>query len=403
MERARFGKKIFAFGSARSAATYLVELLIVAAIYIGLVESARLLPAINPVATPLWPPTGFALALVLLRGYRIWPAILVGSVSPYLMAGRSLLELGSVGIGTLLAAFAGTWLINRWSNGHQTFGSPSTVAKFAIISFAPATMISSTIVLAGFILASKLDFSVSVGTWLTWWLADAAGTLVIAPVVVLRAMMPLRSSSKWNLFESIAVSALVSIIGIVAFSPLVGSDLISNDLNVLLPYRSLLGFLVLLPLMWASLRGNRCNVATAALIFFGMAAWGFSVGNDPFPKTDLNGALLSLLVLSISVSVPPLALAAAIATRQDTEAHLLSVQDQLNSQIERKNVALDSIRRHFQTLIEGSDKEQRLRSTCLVVQTSKSPAKSSPLPEQKHGIRSGRRFSLSTTALMWRK
>src|SRR6266536_3466128 len=354
MERARFGKaKISAFGSARSAATYLVELSIVAASYIGLAESALLLPAINPAATPLWPPTGFALALVLLRGYRIWPAILVGSLSPYLMAGRSLLELGSIGISTLLAAFAGTWLISRWSNGHQTFGTPSSIAKFAIISFAPTTMISSTIALAGFILANKLSFSDSVVTWLTWWLADAAGTLVIVPVVVLWAMMPLRSFSKWNLLESVGVSILVSVIGLVAYSPLIGSNLISNDLNLLLPYRSLLGFLVLLPLMWAGLRGNQRNVSTAALIFFGIAVWGFSVGSDPFPKTDLNGALLSLLVLSISVSVPPLALAAAIATRQNTEAHLLSVQDQLNRQIERKNVSFNSAKRHFQILIEG--------------------------------------------------
>src|SRR2546421_2516888 len=193
---ARFGKAtISALGSARSAASYLIELSIIAASYVALAESALLLPAINPSATPLWPPTGFALALVLLRGYRIWPAILVGSLSPYLMGGgRSLLELGSVGLGTLLAAFAGTWLINRWSNGHQTFGTPSNIAKFAIISFAPTTMISSTIVSAGFILANNLSFSDSVVTWLTWWLADAAGTLVIAPVVVLWAMMPLRSS-----------------------------------------------------------------------------------------------------------------------------------------------------------------------------------------------------------------
>src|SRR5205814_8304855 len=104
MERARFGKaRISDFGSARSAATYLAELSIVAASYIGLAESAHLVPTIDPVATPLWPPTGFALALVLLRGYRIWPAILVGSLSPYLMTERSLLELGSVGIAVLLA------------------------------------------------------------------------------------------------------------------------------------------------------------------------------------------------------------------------------------------------------------------------------------------------------------
>ena len=136
MERERFGLgRIFAFGSARSAAIYLVEFLIVATIYIGFAESARILPALSPVATPLWPPTGFALALVLLRGYRIWPAILVGSVSHY-MASQSVLESGSVAIGTLLAAVAGTCLINRWSNGHQTFGTPSTVVKFAVISFA---------------------------------------------------------------------------------------------------------------------------------------------------------------------------------------------------------------------------------------------------------------------------
>ena len=354
MERARFAKaRIFAFGDARSVATYAVEILIVATIYAGLAESARLLPAINPAATPLWPPTGLALALVLLRGYRIWPAILVGALSPYLMADRSLLEIGAAGIGSLLAACAGTWLIGRWSNGRQTFATPSGVAKFAIISFAPTTIISSAIALAGFTLINEASFSDSVVAGLTWWLADAAEALVIAPVIVLWATMPLRIASKWALLESITVAALAGIIGLAAYSPLIGSDLVSNGLDVSLPHRSLLGFLVLLPLIWAGLRGDRCTAATAAFIFIGTAVWGFSVGNDPFPKIDPNGALLSLFVLSIIVSAPPLALAAASATRQAREAHLLSVQDQLNSQLERKALALDSIRRHFQTLIEG--------------------------------------------------
>src|SRR6266404_2631665 len=100
-------------------------------------------------------------------------------------------------------------------------------------------------------------------------------------------------------------------------------------------------------------RGPGALVVSIIPLDLEIAVWGFSVGSDPFPRTDLNGALLSLLVLSISVSVPPLALAAAIATRQNTEAHLLSVQDQLNRQIERKNLALDSVKRHFQILIEG--------------------------------------------------
>src|SRR5205085_11663232 len=105
------------------------------------------------------------------------------------------------------------------------------IAKFAIISFAPTTMISSAIIMAGFFFAHKPGFSDSIVTWLTWWLADAAGALVIAPVIVLWAMMPLRSFSKWNLLETVAVSILVSLIGIIAYSPLVGSDLISTHLD----------------------------------------------------------------------------------------------------------------------------------------------------------------------------
>ena len=355
METAGFGKaKTSTYDSVRSAATYLAGLSTIAASYIGLTWSALLVPAINPAATPLWPPTGFALALVLLGGYRTWPAILAGPFFSHLLASQSLIECGSIGIGTLLGAFAGTWLIVRCSNGRQTFDTPSSIAKFAIISFAPTTMISSAIVLAGFFITNQPSSSDAIATWSTWWLADAAGSVVIVPVLVLWAMMPLRSSSKWNLLESIAVSVLVAIIGIIAYSPLIGSNLISEDLNAVLPpHRGLLGFMILLPLMWAGLRGNRRSVATAALIFVGTAAWGFSTDSDPFSRTDLTGALLSLFVLSISVSVPPLALAAEIATRQRTEAHLLSVQDQLNRQIERKNLALDSAKRHFQFLING--------------------------------------------------
>src|ERR1700736_4434099 len=157
MERAWFGKaKISAFGSARSAATYLVELSIVAASYIGLAESALLLPAINPAATPLWPPTGLALALVLLRGYRIWPAIFVGAVFATLAGSGSLSEAACIALGTPVAALAGAWLINRWSHGGETFATPLGVAKFALIAFAPTAMIGATMAIAGLVLANDV-------------------------------------------------------------------------------------------------------------------------------------------------------------------------------------------------------------------------------------------------------
>jgi PAS domain S-box-containing protein len=355
METAAFGKaKTTVVGSSvGSAATYVAGLSIIVAGYFGLTELARLLPAMNPAATPLWPPTGFALALVLLGGYRIWPAILAGPLSLYLIADRSPLECGSVAFATVLAALAGTWLIVRYSNGRETFDTPSGIAKFAIIAFAPTAVIGSSIVLAGLIVAETLDHSDALVTWSTLWLADAAATVVIAPVLVLWAMTVFGRSLKWSLLETVAISILASIIGIIAYTPLIGSNLISEHLNVVLPHRSFFGFLVFVPLMWAVFRGNRPGVATAALMFVSMAVWGFSSGNDPFATTDPNRALLSLLVLSIAVSVPPLALAAAIDTRQTSELHLLAEQEKLKRQIERKNAVLQSVKRHFQFLIDG--------------------------------------------------
>jgi len=279
-------------GSAPNAAIYVLELVMVVASYFGLAEVDLVLPSINPTATPLWPPSGFALALLLLRGYRIWPAILLGSFFSHAVVARSLLAAGFIGVGTLLAALAGTWLINRWSNGRKAFETPIGVTTFALVSFAPTAIISSAAALGEIVLANDISFANSV-SWTIWWLADAAGSLIIVPVIVLWAMTPLRPFSKRHLTDAVAMFILAAAIGLLAFGPQADDPLLNN----LQSYRSVLGFLILLPLMWAGLRGNQRNAATVVFIFCGIAVWGFAIGSNPFPKTDLIGSLLTLLAL----------------------------------------------------------------------------------------------------------
>ena len=349
MKRVGTGEAEFTvLGSAPNAAIYVLELVMVVASYFGLAEVELVLPSINPTATPLWPPSGFALALLLLRGYRIWPAILLGSFFSHAVVARSLLAAGFIGVGTLLAALAGTWLINRWSNGRKAFETPIGVTTFALVSFAPTAIISSAAALGEIVLANDISFANSV-SWTIWWLADAAGSLIIVPVIVLWAMTPLRPFSKRHLTDAVAMFILAAAIGLLAFGPQADDPV----LNSLQPYRSLLGFLILLPLMWAGLRGNQRNAATVVFIFCGIAVWGFAIGSNPFPKTDLIGSLLTLLALSISVPFSALMLSAAIAVRRDVETRLRSAQDQLNRQLAQTNKALESSRRHYQILIEG--------------------------------------------------
>jgi PAS domain S-box-containing protein len=341
--------------SVPNAATYVLELAAAAAAYICLGEAALIIPWINPAATPLWPPTGLALALFLLRGYRVWPAVLVGSFVCGALAAHSFLASSVTAAGMLFAALAGAWLVDRWSNGRKTFHSPIGTAKFALICLAPTAIIGSTIAVAGSILGDEASFwdasawtATLSSTWATWCLADAAASLIITPVVVLWAITGQHPFSRWSMLEAAAIFLLATATGIVAFSPWEGSPL-----DGLQPYQSVVGFLVLLPLLWAGLRGNQRNAVTAAFIFCGCAAWGYSIGSGPFEKADGHGTLLLLLALCVSASLSALVLGAAIAVRRDTEARLLGTQDELTRQLVQTTTALESSRRHYQILIEG--------------------------------------------------
>ena len=341
----------FFLRSVPNAATYALELIIAAACYVGLAATPLILPSLNPTGTPLWPPTGFALALFLLSGPRMWPAILLGSFSFSAIATRSLISPGFAAAGTALAGFAGAWLIDRWSYGSKTFDTPVGIAKFAFVAFVPTALIGAVVALVGAMLAGDIDVNNS-AAWLatgtSWWLADAAAGLIIVPVVVLWAFGDWRALGRWNMAETTAIFLLAAAIGFLAFGPS-----IEGVLDAAQPYRTLLGFLVVIPLTWAALRGSRRNAATAALIFCAIATWGLAAGDAPPATAAVADTLPLLFVLSVGVSLPPLVLSAAIACTQDTEARLLRAQEQMNRQLAQTNFALDSSRRHFQILIEG--------------------------------------------------
>jgi PAS domain S-box-containing protein len=329
------------------AVAYILELFAIAGAYFGLAVSGLLIPWINPTATPLWPPTGLALALMLIRGYRIWPAIFVGGFFSTAVGGGALSEAACIALGTPTAALAGAWLIDRWSHGRETFATPLGVAKFALIAFAPTALISATVATAGLVLANDVGLASPIATWTARWLADAGGTLIVTPVIVLWAIKPSRAWSRWSPLETAGVIIVTAAIGIAAFGPQVGSALMDSDFYALLPYRSLLAFLVVLPFLWASVRGNPRDTAAAAPVFCAIAAWGFAT------SFDFNGSPVLLFALVLGTSLPPLILATAVATQQQTTARLQAAQDQLNRQVVETKLAFERSKRHFQILIEG--------------------------------------------------
>ena len=163
-----------------------VRLILVGFAYFALAYLGLRLASINPSATPIWPPTGLAIAAILLWGPRIAPAIFVAAfLINQLTAGSIFTSLAIAGGNTLEAVIAG-YLVRHWVKGEQVFDTPTGIAKFTLISLA-ATLVSATIGVSSLTLAGYAEVSSFMSVWLTWWLGDLAGALVVAPVVVLWA------------------------------------------------------------------------------------------------------------------------------------------------------------------------------------------------------------------------
>src|SRR5262245_5538748 len=132
-------------GDPRRPLEYVVELTGIAIIYVGLAKLSLALASIHPSATPIWPPTGYALRAVLLLGYRVSPAIFLGALVANVTTAGSISTARAIAAGNTLESLIGAYFVNRWSDGRSTFDTPAGVSRFALICFIPSTMTSATL------------------------------------------------------------------------------------------------------------------------------------------------------------------------------------------------------------------------------------------------------------------
>src|SRR5437870_13647098 len=88
-------------------ARYGFELLAIGLAYLVLAKLGLSLASLHPSASPIWPPTGFALAVVLLRGLRAWPAIFLGALIVNATTAGSIATSAAIALGNTLECVIG--------------------------------------------------------------------------------------------------------------------------------------------------------------------------------------------------------------------------------------------------------------------------------------------------------
>jgi two-component sensor histidine kinase len=312
---------------------YLAVLCAIALIYFVLAKLGLMLVRINPSASPVWPPTGFALAVVLLRGYHAWPALFVGAlVANYLSAGTIYTPL-AIASGTTLEALVGGYLINGWCGGKRVFNTPGDVAGFALTSVGPATLLSASLGVGALRLAGYVEAANFAAVWTTWWMGDFASALLLTPVIVLWPIPDSEPRNRDDLAKSGLLYLAASVVGLVAFSPII-------DLSV---HEGTLGFLAMAPLLWAALRRGQRDTATVGLILACFAVWGASAADISADRATQNDSFLLVSVFVIGAALPSLALSAEVTIRKEAEKRQRLLIAELNHRVKNTLATVQAI------------------------------------------------------------
>jgi PAS domain S-box-containing protein len=292
---------------------------ILAVIYFIAGKLGLMLASLHASASPVWPPAGIALAGLLLLGYRAWPGIFIGAFLVNVTTAGNVATSLAVASGNTLEALVGAWLVNRFAGGTTVFDRPQGVFKFALAA-GISTIISPAFGMTSLALAGFADWTNYGAIWLTWWLGDTTGDLLIAPLIILWSIA---SKRRWNRREAVEVGILLLLLFVLGEAVFCGWLAISAR-NY--PIAFICGAIVI----WTAFRFTQRETATGIFILSAIAIWGTLHGFGPFVGETENQSLLALQSWTAVLTITAMALSAGMAERGRAEEALRESEARIN-------------------------------------------------------------------------
>jgi PAS domain S-box-containing protein len=313
-------------------------LVLLTAAYVAAGHIGLLLAFANENATPVWAPTGLAIAALLLFGLRAWPAIAVGAFVVNLLNSGSIPASLVIAAGNTLEAYVGARLTIRYARGRAVFDSTADVLRFVIIAAGASAIAASigTLTVTVGRLGTQTDVE---AIWLTWWLGDTVGAIVVAPIVVLWNRRPQLFDIVRRLPEMLALLASLALAAYAVFSPWPQGR---PDFPV-----------ILVPvLLWSAFRFGAWFTALCSAMVAVIAIYGTLRGWGPFSRWELNDALLILQAFIGMSTTMMLSVAAEVTRRRDVERDLRRLNDDLEWTVTSRT---DELLRVNERLVEAQE------------------------------------------------
>ncbi len=231
----------------------ILRIIVLTVIYFIAAKLGLKLAFVQPNATAVWPPTGIALAALLLFGYDLWPGVFLGAFFANITTAGSLVTSFGIASGNPLEALVNVYLVSRFANGLRVFDRPQDIFKFVLIAGLGST-VSATIGVTSLALGGYASWTLYHSVWVTWWLGDLGGALVIAPFLFL---ITKKTDIQWSLYRVLELFLVFLTLIIVSFVLFAGG----------VPRGSPIGFVAIPVLVWVAFRfGQRETIIAIFLL-----------------------------------------------------------------------------------------------------------------------------------------
>jgi PAS domain S-box-containing protein len=273
----------------------------------------------------VWPPTGIALAAVLILGpRRAWPGIFVGAFLVNQLTAGSWPTSMAIAFGNTIEALLGGHLVNRFAGGRTSFGRSRNLFRFVALAGFLSTAVSATIGVTSLYVAGYATAAAYQSIWTTWWLGDAAGAILVAPAVLLWHSAP---RARWSRQQQLEILLLGCTTVLVAWAVFV---------KVTLP----LPFLCIPVCIWAGLRFGQREAATTACALSVIAVWGTLRSHGALANASLNTELLRLQAFMATTGMVGLVVGAAVEESKSAAREARRLNDELERRVQSRTAEL---------------------------------------------------------------
>jgi PAS domain S-box-containing protein len=288
-----------------------LETAILAVAYVGAAKLGLRLGFVEQVSA-VWAPSGIALAAVLLYGYRLLPAIALGALLANITANESMATACTIAIGNTLEAFTGAWLLRRFTGFNSSLKRVKDVLGLVLLGAALSTMISATLGVTSLCVGGLRPWREFPALWGVWWLGDATGVLVVAPLLLTLGNKPRPTVRLRRLAEG-----AVLIFGLVAVSLTVfGGGFTRSRGGYPLEY-------VIFPfVIWSGLRFTPLMTSFVNFLTCCFALLGTLSGVGPLAAWPYQESLVLLQIFMAVAAVTGLVLTAVSTERRLAEEQL---------------------------------------------------------------------------------